>query len=59
MVLKLIAGGNSNKDIAAKLNLSVKTIDTHRTSFTKKLDLHNVREVTRFAMQNGACGGRH
>ena len=38
MVLKLIAEGNSNKDIAAKLNLSVKTIDTHRTSFMKKLD---------------------
>ncbi|MFR7886988.1 MAG: response regulator [Bilophila wadsworthia] len=56
MVLKLIAEGNSNKDIAAKLNLSVKTIDTHRTSFMKKLDLHNVREVTRFAMQNGLVG---
>ncbi|MFR1533140.1 MAG: LuxR C-terminal-related transcriptional regulator [Bilophila wadsworthia] len=38
------------------LNLSVKTIDTHRTSFMKKLDLHNVREVTRFAMQNGLVG---
>ena len=56
MVLKLIAEGNSNEDIAAKLNLSVKTIDTHRTSFMKKLDLHNVREVTRFAMQNGLVG---
>lgn len=56
MVLKLIAEGNSNKDIAAKLNLSVKTIDTHRTSFMEKLDLHNVREVTRFAMQNGLVG---
>lgn len=56
MVLKLVAEGNSNKDIAAKLNLSVKTIDTHRASFMKKLDLHNVREVTRFAMQNGLVG---
>lgn len=56
MVLKLVAEGNSNKDIAAKLNLSVKTIDTHRASFMRKLDLHNVREVTRFAMQNGLVG---
>lgn len=56
MVLKLVAEGNSNKDIAAKLNLSVKTIDTHRSSFMKKLDLHNVREVTRFAMQNRLVG---
>lgn len=56
MVLKPIAEGNSNKDIAAKLNLSVKTIDTHRASFMKKLDLYNVREVTRFAIQNGLVG---
>ena len=39
MVLKLIAEGNGDKDIAAKLNLSVKTIDTHRTSFMKKLQI--------------------
>lgn len=56
IVLKLVAEGNSNKDIAAKLNLSVKTIDTHRTAFMKKLDLHNLREVTLFAMQNALVG---
>ena len=56
MVLKLIAEGNSNKDIAAKLNLSVKTIDTHRTSFMKKLDLH--KDVYKRQAGTYRCGIR-
>lgn len=52
-VLQLIAEGNSTKDIARHLGLSVKTIDNHRTNMMRKLDLHNVASITRYAMQNG------
>ncbi|MCH6254965.1 response regulator transcription factor [Puniceicoccaceae bacterium K14] len=52
-VLQLIAEGNSTKDIARRLGLSVKTIDNHRTNMMRKLDLHNVASITRYAMQNG------
>ncbi len=52
-VLQLIAEGNSTKEIALKLGLSVKTVDNHRTNMMRKLDLHNVASITRYAMQNG------
>ncbi|MEM9160878.1 MAG: response regulator transcription factor [Verrucomicrobiota bacterium] len=52
-VLQLIAEGNSTKEIAQKLGLSVKTVDNHRTNMMRKLDLHNVASITRYAMQNG------
>ncbi|MDQ8179524.1 response regulator transcription factor [Pelagicoccus sp. SDUM812005] len=51
-VLQLIAQGNSNKDIAAKLELSVKTVDNHRCSMMRKLDLHNVATITRYAIEH-------
>ncbi|MBC2605341.1 LuxR C-terminal-related transcriptional regulator [Pelagicoccus albus] len=51
-VLCLIAEGNSNKDIAGKLGLSVKTIDNHRCSMMRKLDLHNVADITRYAVEH-------
>ncbi|MDQ8185053.1 response regulator transcription factor [Pelagicoccus sp. SDUM812002] len=51
-VLQLIAKGNSNKDIAGKLELSVKTVDNHRCSMMRKLDLHNVASITRYAIEN-------
>lgn len=52
-VLQLIAEGFSTKEIAQKLGLSVKTVDNHRTNMMRKLDLHNVASITRYAMQNG------
>ncbi len=52
-VLHLIAEGNSTKEIAIGLGLSVKTVDNHRTNMMRKLDLHNVASITRYAMQNG------
>jgi len=52
-VLQMIAEGYSTKGIAEKLGLSIKTIDNHRTNMMRKLDLHNVAAITRFAMQNG------
>jgi DNA-binding NarL/FixJ family response regulator len=52
-VLKLIAEGRSTKEIATYLSLSPKTIEKHRTSMMKKLDLHNVSAVTVYAIKNG------
>lgn len=52
-VLQMIAEGNSTKEIAQRLGLSVKTVDNHRTNMMRKLDLHNVASITRYAMQNG------
>lgn len=51
-VLVLIAEGKSNKDIAAELGLSVKTVDNHRCSMMRKLDLHNVASITRYAIEH-------
>ncbi len=50
-VLQLLAEGRSNKDVAALLNLSIHTIDTHRTNFMQKLGLHNTAEIVIFAMR--------
>jgi DNA-binding NarL/FixJ family response regulator len=50
-VLKLIAESHSTKQIAARLGLSAKTVDNHRTNLMRKLDLHDVASLTRFAIQ--------
>lgn len=52
-VLQLIAEGNSTKDIANILNLSVKTVDTHRTQLMERLDIHDVAGLVRFAIRSG------
>ncbi|MEZ5277394.1 MAG: response regulator transcription factor [Opitutaceae bacterium] len=52
-ILKLIAESHSTKQIAARLGLSVKTADNHRTNLMRKLDLHDVAGLTRFAIQIG------
>ncbi len=52
-VLQLIAEGHSNKSIAHKLNLSIKTVDGHRTRVMSKLDLHEATALTRFAIRHG------
>lgn len=52
-VLKLIAEGYSSKEIAAKLSISSKTIGAHRENLMKKLDLHNIAGLTRYAIQRG------
>lgn len=52
-ILKMVAEGYSSTVIANKLFLSSQTIDTHRKNILKKLDLHSVRELTRFAMNHG------
>ena len=50
-VLQLLAEGRSNKEVAALLNLSIHTIDTHRTNFMQKLGLHNTAEIVIYAMR--------
>lgn len=52
-VLQMIAEGNTNKEIAALLNLSVYTVDAHRGKVMEKLDLHSTPELVRFAVRNG------
>ncbi len=52
-ILKLIAEGNKNKEIADYLCISLKTVEKHRTNLMKKLDLHNVATLTTFAMEKG------
>ena len=52
-ILTLIAQGYTNKEIAHKLVVSHKTIDTHRTNLMKKLGVHNVTGLVKYAIANG------
>jgi DNA-binding CsgD family transcriptional regulator len=51
--LRLLAAGLTNREIAARLGISVKTIDTHRGHVLKKLALRNNSDITRFAIRHG------
>ena len=50
-ILQLIAEGNTVKEIAWELNLSVKTIETHRSQLMDRLDIHDVAGLVRYAMR--------
>jgi two-component system, NarL family, response regulator NreC len=52
-VLRLIAIGHSNKDIAAALDISVKTVEVHKANAMRKLGLHGRTDVVRYAIING------
>jgi DNA-binding NarL/FixJ family response regulator len=52
-VLKLIAEGCKNKEIAEDLCISLKTVEKHRANLMKKLDLHNAAALTVYAMEKG------
>jgi two-component system, NarL family, response regulator NreC len=52
-VLQLVAEGRTNKEIANELNLSLYTVDTHRTHILQKLNLHSVPEVILYAVRKG------
>jgi two-component system, NarL family, response regulator NreC len=52
-ILKLIAEGYRNKEIAEYLCISVKTIEKHRANLMEKLDLHNVQALTALAFETG------
>jgi DNA-binding NarL/FixJ family response regulator len=51
-VVQLIAEGRSNKQIAATFNLSIKTVETHRSSAMRKLNIRNMAELVRYAVRN-------
>jgi len=50
-VLQLLAEGKSNKEVASILNLSVYTVETHRTNLMQKLNLHNTAEIVLYAVR--------
>jgi DNA-binding NarL/FixJ family response regulator len=52
-VLQLIAEGYTSKEIAKVIDISYKTVDTHRSNIMHKLDMHSVAELTRFAISMG------
>jgi DNA-binding NarL/FixJ family response regulator len=52
-VLQFIAQGLTNAEIAKKLFLSVRTVNTHRTNLMHKLDIHNTAGLVRYALENG------
>jgi DNA-binding NarL/FixJ family response regulator len=52
-VLRLIAQGQSTRDIARRLKLGVKTIETHRAAVMKRLNIHDVAGLARFAIRVG------
>ncbi len=52
-VLRRLALGHTNREIASAYNISIKTIDTYRFRLLKKLNLRNNAELSRFAIQNG------
>src|SRR5260370_13525225 len=52
-VLKLVAGGKSTKEIAFDLNLSVKTVETHRAQIMERLGIRDVAGLVRYALKTG------
>jgi DNA-binding NarL/FixJ family response regulator len=55
-VLRLIAAGYSNKEIAARLGISVKTVEAHKSNSMKKLDLGSRIDIVNFALLQGWLG---
>jgi DNA-binding NarL/FixJ family response regulator len=52
-VLQLLAEGRTTKEIASRLNVSNKTIETHRMNIMTKLNIHSVAELTKYAIREG------
>ena len=52
-VLQLLAEGNTSKEIAQSLSVSVKTVESHRRNIGNKLDLHSIAELTKYAVREG------
>lgn len=51
-IIQLLAEGRSNKEVAATLGISVKTAETHRAAVMRKLGLHSISELVRYAIRN-------
>jgi DNA-binding NarL/FixJ family response regulator len=52
-VLQSLSEGLSTKKIAARLEVSVKTVETHRAQIMAKLDIHSIAELTKYAIREG------
>ena len=52
-VLQLLAEGHTSKQIAMNLNISIKTVENHRSQISQKLDIHSIAELTKYAIRNG------
>lgn len=52
-VVRLIADGRTNKEVAAALNISIRTVETHRSNIMEKLDIHTVSDLILYAIRNG------
>ena len=52
-ILQLVAESHSTREIAAKLGISIKTVDNHRTNLMRKLNLHDIASLTRYALEVG------
>lgn len=55
-ILRLIALGRSSKEIARELDLSVKTVETHRTQIMDRLDIRDLAGLVRYAVRTGLVG---
>ncbi|MGH9360147.1 MAG: response regulator [Terriglobia bacterium] len=51
-IIQLLAEGKSSKDVAIILGITVKTAETHRANIMRKLDLHSISDLVRFAIRN-------
>jgi DNA-binding NarL/FixJ family response regulator len=51
-IVQLLAEGWSNKEAAATLHISIKTVETHRARIMAKLDLHSISDLVRYAIRN-------
>jgi len=56
-VLQMVAEGKTVKQIAFALNLSAKTVETHRAEMMRRLDIHDIAGLTLFALRNGLIDG--
>ena len=52
-VFNMAAAGFSNAEIAKRLSISIRTVESHRANFMRKIGLHNQTELVRYALQRG------
>ena len=52
-ILELVARGHSNRQIAEDLDISIRTVETHRSNIMKKMDFENVQNLVQFALEHG------
>jgi DNA-binding NarL/FixJ family response regulator len=52
-VVQLLAEGKGNKDVAVAMQLSVKTVETHRSNINRKLSIRSTSDLVRYAVRNG------